>query len=232
MIEINTIRNENCLETVKMIPDNFVDFVLTDPPYEIEAHGGGGNMKRQLNTTKHLEFISNGFDFKILDECCRILKKINFAVFCSNKQVSKLMSYFENYEKTKLSVTLCIWHKTNPIPFGNGKFLSNVEFIVVAREKGVPFNQNGMVGKVFTYPSPATADRIHVTQKPVKLIGDLISLLSNENDLIYDPFIGSGTTAKACIQLNRNYIGSEIEKDFVEKANHWLKPFTHQNKLF
>lgn len=231
MIEINQIYNEDCLDLMSKLPNNCVDLILTDPPYELDSHGGGQNadLHRKLSD-KHIDFISNGFDFKILDECCRVLKKMNFAVFCSNKQISKLMTYFENL---KLSTTLLMWHKTNPVPFGNGKFLSDVEFIVRAFEKGCPFNQDGKnISKVFTYPSPNAKDRIHPAQKPYLLIGDLIKLFSNENNLIFDPFSGSGTTAKAAIQLNRNYIASEINQDLFDASEKWLKPFTHQKGLF
>lgn len=227
-MEINKIYNENCLETMARMPDGFVDLIVTDPPYENDTHGGGqSNMaQRQLNKG-HIDFISNGFDFAVFDECCRIAKRVNFVVFCSNKQISKMMSYFET---KSVSVTLLVWQKTNPVPFGNGKFVSNTEYIVWARGKGCPFNAKN-TGKIFTYPTMG-ASRIHPTQKPDALIEDLVRICSNENDLIYDPFGGSMTTAKAAHQLKRRWIMSEISQEYCDLGAKRLEPYLAQESLF
>ena len=129
------------LELLKSLPDNSIDFVLTDPPYEIEASQGGGCFKDRNLLNKGIEYLSNGFEYDTyFSEYERVLKTMNAIIFCSNKQVSKTMNWFEN---KGYSVTLLVWKKPNPIPLGNGKYIGDIEFMVYARGKGATFNNVG-----------------------------------------------------------------------------------------
>ncbi len=202
----------DCLDKLKELEDNSVDFVLTDPPYELDNHGGGQNkdLHRSL-TDKHIDFISDGFDVEnVFAELQRIMKVINLCIFCSNKQVSKIMSYWES---RGYSTTCLIWQKPNPIPFGNGKYVSDIEFIIYVRGKGATYNNLGIKeqSKVFNYSSPSSKKRIHPTEKPVELLERLIKIHSNTGDVVLDPFGGSGSTGEAALNNQRNII--IIEKD-------------------
>lgn len=164
----------DCLDKLKELDDNSIDFVLTDPPYELDTHGGTQNksLYRQL-TDNHIDFISDGFDMdNVFVEMERVMKVVNACIFCSNKQLSKTMSYWET---RGYSTTCLIWKKPNPIPFGNGKYVSDVEFIVYVRGKGATYNNLGIKeqSKVFEYTSPSSKQRIHPNRKTSKIIGTL-----------------------------------------------------------
>jgi site-specific DNA-methyltransferase (adenine-specific) len=81
-------------------------------------------------------------------------------------------------------------------------------------------------------PELDNSERMHPGQYPVRLVSDHIRSWSNEGDTVYDPFMGSGTTAKAAHQLKRNWIGSEISAEYVELANKRLAPYLAQEQLF
>lgn len=225
--------NGDCLEIMKQIPDRSIDFVLTDPPYELDNHGGGKSkeMKRQLNDL-HIDFISKGFDLeKVFTEIERVSKIMNMICFCSNKQVSKIMNY---WEQKKYSVTLLVWDKPNPIPFGNGKHISNLEFMIYVRGKGASFNNLGVneQKKTFNYPSPSSSKRIHPTEKPIEMLKRLINLHTKQNDTILDCFGGSFSTGLACKELHRKFIGIEIDKKYFNLGAKRLNEHQSQVRMF
>lgn len=213
-------RNIDGLELLKTLPDNSVDFVLTDPPYELEIHGGGaGFMKDRKLLNKHISYIGYGFDFDTyFSEYERVLKVMNAVIFCSNKQVSKTMNWFEN---KGYSVTLLVWKKPNPIPLGNGKYIGDTEFMIYVRGKGATFNNIGYKDqlRVFEYNVPSTAERIHPTEKPIDMLRRLLLIHTNENDVVLDTFAGSFTTGLACHKENRKCIASEIDEKMFMLAN-------------
>jgi DNA modification methylase len=216
----------DCLDKLKELDDNSIDFILTDPPYELDNHGGGQNvdLHRKLNE-KHIDFISNGFDIDLVfSEFERVMKTVNACIFCSNKQISKIMSYWE----TKgYSTTCLIWQKPNPIPFGNGKYLSDVEFIIYVRGKGATYNNLGMKeqSKVFNYSSPSSKKRIHPTEKPVELLERLIRIHSNPNDVVLDTFGGSGSTGEAALNNQRDVIIIEKDETYFELIKNRLDKY-------
>ena len=170
-----------------------------------------------------IDSVSKGIDLSIFDEFCRILKKINIYIWCSKAQIGKIINYFEN---KKCNIELLTWHKTNPIPACNNTYLSDTEYCIFAREKGVKLYGNYHTKKKYYISQCNVADKKlyhHPTIKPLEIIQNLIINSSNEGDIILDPFIGSGTTAVACANLNRNYIGFEIEQKYVDICNQRLK---------
>ena len=229
------ITNEDNMELMKRYPDNYFDFVLIDPPYELDNHGGvvkGHELERKLNRDKHINFISDGFNIEdTFSEIERISKVMNMICFCSNKQVSKIMNY---WEQKKYSVTLLVWDKPNPIPLGNGKHISNLEFMVYVRGKGATFNNLGVneQKKTFNYPSPSNTYRIHPTEKPIQLLERLIKLHTNENHIVLDCFGGSMSTAIACYNTNREIVSCELNKEYFDKATERIKNHVSQQKLF
>jgi len=226
-------RNIDGLELLKTLADNSVDFILTDPPYELEIHGGGaGFMKDRKLLNKHISYIGYGFDFDTyFSEYERVLKVMNAVIFCSNKQVSKTMNWFEN---KGYSVTLLVWKKPNPIPLGNGKYIGDTEFMIYVRGKGATFNNIGYKDqlRVFEYNVPSTAERIHPTEKPIDMLRRLLLIHTNENDVVLDTFAGSFTTGLACHKENRKCIASEIDEKMFMSANTRFKNEISQTQLF
>jgi len=209
-------------ELIKTVPGHSIDIIITDPPYIIDIHPSKGMGKHIKKWKEYKKFI-DGFDYtKMFPEFERVLKKMNLFVFCSNKQISQLMQYWEN---RGFSVHLLIWHKNSVAPFVNNTYLPDVEFIIYVREKGTYMNNDvktGFKSKVFRYPSPGT-DRIHETQKPVDLIKRILHVHSKPGDVMLDTFAGSGTMGVAAMQMKRNYIMFELEPAIFERANRRLK---------
>lgn len=230
------LRHGDCLEVLKTIPDKSIDLVVTDPPYEIITQGGGfygsngkeyrsktdiitgGNVRQ--DTMKDIKNIGYGIDLEVLQNLCRVMKKINIYIWCSQKQLVPLIKYFT--EEKKCNWNLLTWHKTNPIPACGNKYLSDTEYCLFFREKGVKVY--GEFKTKFTYyvtPLNTKDKKIykHPTIKPLDIIENLIINSSLENDIVLDCFMGSGTTGVACKNLNRNFIGIELDKNYFEIAN-------------
>lgn len=113
------------------------------------------------------------------------------------------------------------WHKTNPTPTCGNKYLTDTEFCLFFREKGVKVYGEYATKRTFYVSTKNLEDKKlynHPTIKPLEIIQNLIINSSNEGDIVLDPFLGRGTTVVASKMLNRQYIGFEINKDYFEIA--------------
>lgn len=230
--------NVDCfVQMEKLIEQNRkFDLILTDPPYEMQIHGGTANndfSSRKLISEKHIDFIVQGFDYQ---KCFQKLLKLqnipNMLIFCSNRQVSKTMKFFEDRE---LSTTLLVWEKLNPIPLCNGKYVSDLQFIVYVRGKGAFFNDSEQYRyklKCKHYSSPSSKFRIHPTEKPIQLLEQLVRIHSKQNDIVFDPFMGSGTSGIAALNLGRQFCGCELNETFFDGAKKRIDNLLVQQQLF
>jgi DNA modification methylase len=243
--ESNNIYNEDCYKAIKDIPDNSIDLVYIDIPYDIEGNGGGGcfgSKKRDYHaeyynvcnnseasrvaksTAKYfndLTEIAYGIDFSILDELCRVMKNIYIYIWCSKKQIYPLMQYF--IENKNCMFEILTWHKTNPIPTLNNKYLSDTEYCLMFRGNGSSLNNDGnILTKSKYYISPINVndkkDYGHPTIKPLEFVKNHILNSTKKNDIILDCFMGSGTTAVACKETGRQYLGFEIDENYFRLA--------------
>lgn len=239
MIEINKIYQSDCLDFVKQLPVGSVDLIVTDPPYIIDNDGGGGafgHKKRsyQKKLTNSKETLRDGFNFEVLDEFDRIQKKRNIYIFANKNLLFDLIKYYtdivydtegniiptiKNIKNQNSNIDILVYHKTNPTPLCNNKYLSDLEYILFIREEGVKLNGSYSTKSKLYSANIEKNSFNHPTIKPLKLIKNLIENSSNENDLILDCFIGSGTTAVAAKSLNRNFVGCEIDKNYCDIAN-------------
>lgn len=126
------------------------------------------------------------------------------------------MSFFSDY-----NFDLLTWHKTNPVPTCNNKYLSDTEYLLFFRENGVKIYGTYQTKKKY-YVSPTNKEDKqkynHPTIKPLNIIENLITNSSKENDVVLDCFMGSGTTGVACKNLNRDFIGMEIDEKYFKIA--------------
>lgn len=222
MLSVNKIYCGDAYELIKQLDDKSVDLVLTDPPYEFGAKGGGFYNSENKDKRTYLDTLEENdcteFDPKILlDECKRVLKVFNGVFFCNKSLVANYLNWAiaNNY-----TFDIHFMTKDNPIPAKNNHFLHDVEYIILIREKGSYFNSDYPVAdyhKVFKTTSKS--DNVHPAQKPVKLMQKYIKILSSGGGTILDPFMGSCTTAVACKNLGRNYIGFEISEEYVKIGN-------------
>lgn len=213
---------DDCLEGLKNLPDNCVDLCITDPPYLFDTRGAGFHKRGGCCAYDYFDEIGDnglaqGFQIDVLKETERVLKATNTYAFCNKNLLLPILDFY----KDKL-VDVLVWHKTNTLPIINNKYMSDVEYIVYARDKGVPLHiANTKVGsKVYTSVMN-TKDKNkwhHPTIKPLPLIERFVRNSSKQGDIILDPFLGSGTTAVAAIRNRRHYIGFEISPKYYEIA--------------
>ena len=222
MIELDTIYNEDCLEGMKQIPDGTIDCVVTDIPY--------GVVNRDSNGLRNLDKDAADIETFNLSELTTTLcrkSKGSVYMFCGTEQVSEIR---RSMVELGLSTRIIVWEKTNPSPM-NGEYiwLSGIELCVFGKKTGATFNE---FCKNTVFRHAVVPDQWHPTQKPVDLIRRLILASTNESDVILDPFMGSGTTAIACIKERRHFIGFELSKEYFDKAVRRIKAEQAQLTLF
>lgn len=211
--------NGDCLNWLKKMSDKSVDLVVTDPPYEIETSGAGIYKQEDKQYVKELVGMKDGFSEEILDELCRVMKKINIYLFCSQKQIIPLLDYF--VKKKGCNWNLLSWHKSNPIPACGNKYLTDTEFILFFREKGVKVYGSFDTKKTYYVTPLNQKDKKkygHPTCKPEEIVKNLIINSSNEGDIVLDPFMGSGTTGAVSVSINRKFMGAEIDDGYFKIA--------------
>jgi site-specific DNA-methyltransferase (adenine-specific) len=223
----------DAIDCLRELPDASVDFIITDPPYNL-----GLFMKKRgtnMNKLRDGHFAASGWDDlnfndwvlemdKLFSECHRVLKKKgNLIMFMSIIKVETLIALAEKHKF--YYKTVGVWHKTNPIPRNmNLHFINSTETWIYLVNDGTTgtFNNDGKAIHDFIETSTiSTKERKfgkHPTQKPIGLLNHFVELLSNENDVVLDPFMGSGSTGVSCKELNRKFIGIELNSDYFELA--------------
>jgi DNA modification methylase len=213
---INTIQNIDCLDGFKKIPDKSIGLIITDPPYGISRDLNCKNQR--LGTTAKLNFNFGDWDQFNKKWFDVAIKKTHgwIITFCAKKDIG---FYWDILEKNDFkAIDAMVWQKPDPVPLNaKSKFLNAWEAMVVGKRAGAHFNSKYQ-HNIFKYQAPKGKSRIHETQKPVKLIEELIILTTKKGDLVLDPFMGSGTTAVACINSDRKYIGFEIDKKYYKQS--------------
>jgi len=263
-MKINKIYNENCLDTMRRMPEKFIDLVVTSPPYD--------NLRDYNGYVFPFEDIAN--------ELFRVVKKGGVVVWVvgdatingSETGTSFKQALYFKEIGFNLHDTM-IYQKVNYVPLTHNRYEQSFEFMFIL-SKGkpktfnpimIPCKQSGKVEKyglerrqnhgskhamrlydetefkatketkiapnifAYTLGSEKTG---HPAPFPEALANDQITTWSNENDLVYDCFMGSGTVAKICVQANRNYIGSEMSSEYCDIANKRLEPYLQQQTMF
>lgn len=211
--KINQVWQGDCLELMKEMPDKCVDLVVTDPPYGINVGTsvGGGKPFGKGGRGKFIQpKIYTGFDDrttpskKCFEEMIRVSK--NQIIFGGNYFIENLTN----------SSCWLVWDKDNSGNFADCE-LAWTSFKTAVRK--FKWRWNGMLQEVMSDKEL----RQHPTQKPLPLMKWILQNYSKDNDLIFDPFMGSWTTARACMDLGRNFIGAELSAEYCEIGKNRLK---------
>jgi site-specific DNA-methyltransferase (adenine-specific) len=226
MIELNRIYNEDCLEGMRKIPDETVDLIVTDPPYKTIT-GGDSNGKNSIRpkgilsgNRKLFKYQTNISICNWMPELFRVLKQGTHCYVFSN--VLNLKEMIEEGERAGFKLqNLLVWEKNNCTP--SQYYMKNCEYVLMLRKGRAKWiNDIGGSKTVHRYEN-IIGNKTHPAEKPVPLIEFYINNSTNEGDIVLDPFMGSGATAIACINTNRNYIGFEIDKHYCDIANERIK---------
>lgn len=169
--------------------------------------------KKKLELKKYN--LEDGINYEILNEFIRVMKHINCFIWCSRLQIIDILKFFEKYDCT---YDILVWCKTNPSPSTNNTWLSDIEYCLYFREKGKVKLNDGYELKSKYYISATNKDDKelfkHPTIKPFALVKRHLLHVTQIGDIILDPFSGSGTTCVTSKEINRNYLGIEIDKEF------------------
>lgn len=218
VIMTNRIYNMDCLEGLRRMPDNSVDLILTDPPYFFDTKKGKGTgIVKDSKYLKEIEYMCNGFNLRILDECMRVLRG-NAFFFCSKEQIPMYIEYFAD---TGMNVQVLTWSKTDVPPLCNGKYLSDTEYIIYAYRADSADKYPLITDHFIT--KRVRADRkdplYHPCKKPIEILSTLIQSASKEGDVVLDMFSGSASTAVSCIETGRKFIGFELMEKYYNVGN-------------
>ncbi len=228
----------DAIKELKKIKDDSIDFVLTDPPYNLGLFMK--NRATNLSALRKNHFSGKEWDnLEINDwkenmeqlffQLDRVLKEGgNLIVFMAVIKIETLINIAEKnnfYYKTT-----GIWHKKNPMPRNKDlHFINSNEcwaYFVNNKKTGTFNNKGKTIHDFFETALTSSKEKGfggHPTQKPLSLMDHLIQILSNKGDTILDPFMGSGSTGVSASRLGRNFIGIELNGDYVKIAKQRLK---------
>lgn len=232
-MEINKIHNIDCMGFIEIMEDKFVDLILTDPPYDIVVNKkgyGSGFYKKTDHLAKIDEIFGTNFNpTDFLTRAMRVTKN-GILNWCSQRQLLKVLDFARD---NKLKWDLQFWHKENPCPNHFNHLLVDTEYCPRVFKSGAYFNNELEYWEYKKYfLAPVQSIEGHPTPKPLEIIKAQLKVFSKEGDLIFDPYMGSGTTAVACMELNRNYIGCEINRDYFLVCEERIRKAKQQLKLF
>ena len=195
--ELNKVYNADCLEIMRSMPDKCVDLVLTDPPYGLGISGQKENIKNKKSDRKFhkdLKWDNQAPSKDVFNEIFRISK--NQVIWGGNYFIDKLNKNTKGW---------IIWDKMQ-----HGLTMSDCELCFTS------FDIPTRIWKMNRVILQVEGETLHPTQKPVALFSWILKNYAKPNDIIFDPFAGSGTTAISCMQMDHPYILVEKEKDYYD----------------
>lgn len=220
--------NGDCLSELHKIPNEVIDLLVTDPPYKTTSRGNAGNSGGMLQ--KKINMSGQVFEYNNIDcanyapEFYRILKDGSHCYVMTNH--INLINMLNTFTQSGFHfIKSLIWDKGNKIM--GQYYMSQFEYILFFRKgKGVKINHCG-TSDILSVPNKKLKDsngkNLHDTEKPVELMKILIDNSSKENDIVIDPFMGIGSTGVAAKELNRRFVGIEIDETYFNIAKRRIK---------
>lgn len=213
-----TLLQGDCLELIKAIPDKSIDLIVTDPPYKCIS----GGRSTQKGTPSGILSKNDGKIFKhnnitakeYFGELYRVLKDDTHCYIMTN--TINIEEFLTTARLVGFQLhNIVIWKKNNATP--NRWYMKNCEYILFFR-KGKAKKINNAGTKQILEVDNIIGNKVHPTEKPVKLMEILVENSSNEGDVVLDCFMGSGSTGVACKNTNREFIGIELDEDYYKIA--------------
>ncbi len=240
-MELNIIYNVDCLDTMKRMPDNFVDCVITSLPYNKDS----ASRKCSPNDTWTKANIDYG-DFKddlpeeeyqeqqkkVLRELVRVIKP-NGSIFYNHKaRIKNHRAILPTEWLGEFNIRqVLIWDRTNCMQLEPIRWFPTTEYIYwITKGQVQPKFYKRSKNQVEVIRIPPKPDKEHPAPFPEELVSTLMINTTDENDLVYDPYMGGGTSARVAKQLKRNYIGSEISAEYTKLAEDRIQAIS--NTLF
>ena len=215
------VYNTDCVEWMKSYDGEPIKLVVTDCPYDIPNTDGGGGMPDKIEWMKSLESdtLTKSYDIEGYAELVEKIQdgKINAYFFCNKLQIPEYFRVYVGIYKCKFDILS--WHKTNALPTFYGKYLTDTEYILYFRNKGGCNPKSYEDAKTFFLGDINLKDKQvwqHPTIKPINIVRTLIRTSSEKGDLVYDGFLGSGTTRVACFFEDRRFVGCELDKQWYD----------------
>ncbi len=215
MEEKYKLYNGNCLEVMKNINDKSIDLIITDPPYLINYQSNRRKKKDRFDKIK------NDKDNYILiqeyfKECYRIMKNDTaIYCFCSWHNIDFFKREFEKYFKLK---NIIIWNKNNHGTGDlKGSYAPKYEFILFGH-KGRTLLREKRISDVIDCAKIPSKKLTHPTEKPQELLGIFIKQSSDEDSIVFDGFMGTGSCGMIANKLNRKFIGVELDENYFNIA--------------
>jgi site-specific DNA-methyltransferase (adenine-specific) len=222
MFELNKIYNEDCLETLKNIPDNFLDLIITSPPYNLGNNHHTGNKKVFAYDDNMPEREYQNWQIKILNELFRTTKDSGSLIYNHKNRIKNgiQISPYSWIFKTKWIVKQEIVWFNGSQNFDKIRFYPMTErFYWLAKSPSTKLfnsiNHHDLFGKD-EWKAEGT-NKEHKRSFPEKMVEDFLNCFPDSR-IIYDPFLGCGTVAKICKRLGKSFIGSEISKEYFDLA--------------
>lgn len=226
-MEINKIYNEDNLVTMAKMPNDFVDLIITSPTYEdVSGAGYGAKSKDVLFLKFYSDYLGKLFNEyeRVLKSTGQIFFNIKSKTFEKTLKTPHWIEFLDGFQKLKLK-SYIIWKYAGSFDSTNKRFHLDYEIIYhLSKTDDIYLNENCGIPDALTsvwyvpHNIPKN-ERIHPTQMPEALVERILKITSKGNELVYDSFMGSGTTAVVCKKNGLNWIGSELNPDNYENAN-------------
>lgn len=222
----------DALELINSLPDESIDLIVTDPPYDIDIHRGSGvGGRAAVKIFRKIESnFGNGFDPALMLQAVKPKMKLFNAYFwCSVRQI---LAYLTFAEENKYFYDILMYHKKNPMPLTNNWFCPDTEYCVYMRESRATFNHqlgHRLLRKYWT--EYRVMGKKHPTPKPINIMRNHIAVSSGPGEIVLDPFCGSGTTFLAAESAGRHFVGGDINSEYCEEARELLAAQINQGRL-
>jgi len=219
MLKLNKIYNIDCLKGLKKINDNSVDLVITSPPFNLGNTHHTGFKKHQSYSDYMPEKEYQSWQLKVLEECYRVLKKNGSMIYQHKNRISKgvQISPYEWILKSEFIIKQEIVWINRSQNFDKIRFYPFTERVYwLAKDSKTKLKNVINKQDVFNWTEwrPVGTKKTHTRAFPEKFVVDMLKVFPKAK-IVLDPFMGSGTVAKVCKKMKRNYLGFEIDKKFV-----------------